>query len=83
MQRRIRDKHATRDAKLEVLLMQWDRIVKMLAKKNKHPKHRGNKLGNFLDAIAMIDPDVKKAAMAQYLHRVKLKHYVAFSQWRY
>jgi len=50
-----------------------------LAKKNKLSKHKGNKLGNFLDAIAMIDPEVKKAAMAKYLYRVKLKHYVAFS----
>ena len=57
MQVRIKDKHETRGAKVEVLLMQWDRIVNQLKKKNKNSKHKG-KLKNFLDAIGMIEPSV-------------------------
>jgi len=74
LQKRLRAKVQTKDAKLEVLLMQWDRIVQRIKKSN-----RRGKLDDFIDQIRLIDPAVKEAAMAEYLRRVRTKYMVAFS----
>jgi len=74
LQKRLKAKTETKDAKLEVLLMQWDRIVQRIKKSN-----RRGKLDDFIDQISLIDPLVKEAAMAEYLKRVRFKYMVAFS----
>ena len=38
LQKRLRAKLDTKDAKLEVLLMQWDRVVAKIVKSNKNGK---------------------------------------------
>ena len=45
--------------------------------------NKAGKLDKFIEQIGLIDPEVKRAAMAEYLRRVRLKDAVAFSQWRY
>ena len=44
LQKRLKAKTETKDAKLEVLLMQWDRIVQRIKKSN-----RRGKLDDFTD----------------------------------
>ena len=82
IQKRMRDKLQTKDSKLEVLLMQWDKTVRSLIKRNKRKKG-GGKLNDFIDQMRLINNDVKRACMAEYLRKVQTKYSAAFSQWRY
>ena len=77
VQRVIKDKLTTRGAKLEVLLMQWDRVLNMIRDSNKK-----GKLDQFIEEVDLIAPEVKATALAAYLRRVRLKDMVAFYQWR-
>ena len=45
VQRVLRDKQATRDAKLEVLLMQWDRVLNMVIEQREAEKKSNSKKG--------------------------------------
>ena len=58
--------------------MQWNRVMKMIGDSNK-----GGKLDQFIKEVDLIAPEVKAAALAAYLRRVRMKDMVAFAQWRY
>lgn len=77
VQRRIKDKMATKNAEHAVLLRLWDRhLFQVAASSNRIVK-------TFCTTALGIGNDVKAEVLQMYIQACQYQHLVAFSQWRY
>ena len=75
------DKAQVRVEKIKVLEMIWDNLVRELHQKiNKTPNKQ---MGEFMASMDSIKPEVRDAALKQYMIQCDMKHAIAFYQWRY
>jgi hypothetical protein len=78
--KRIKDKIATKDSKIEVLINYWDKMVGAIrTKATKFKDETGDAL---IQKIILVPNEVRRAVLKHYCDRARQLHNIAFMQWR-
>lgn len=80
MQRRMRDKCVTIDAKIEVVRMYIDQI--MFKWGQKAIMYKDDAMKKLLEKFKNIEPMVLTFLLKNYIRQCKRKHSIAFLEWR-
>jgi hypothetical protein len=80
MQRRMRDKCVTIDAKIEVVRIGIDQLIGKWKTRSIMYKDEGMK--RLLEEFKYIDPKVLDFLLKSYIRQCKKKHALAFLEWR-
>lgn len=80
MQRRMRDKCATIDAKKDVMMLAWDKYVYIWGRKAVMYKDEGMK--HILESLKTVKPQIVRFLLQEYVKQCKKRHAIAFFQWR-
>lgn len=84
MQRRVCDKIATKNSKMDLLLYYWDRITSEIKDYVKREaKGCPPNIRAFCEEIMSTKRYIKKHVVGVYLSQCKVIHQIAFTQWRY
>ena len=80
IQRRMREKVSTSDAKGDLIENRWDRVVFELNKVALKTKDVG--MQAILSQISLIRPKVKRFVFDMYVRQCRMRGIIAFMQWR-
>lgn len=80
MQRRMKDKCATIDAKIDVMRLAWDKSIFTWSRKATMYKDDGMKL--IMESIKCVRPEIVRFLLRAYVRQCKKRHAIAFFQWR-
>ena len=80
MQRRMRDKCVTIDAKVEVVRLAWDKYLQIWSQKAVFFSDEGMKL--ILSQVRNVKEEVITFLLKSYIRQCKKRHALAFMEWR-
>ena len=81
IQRKFNIRKLIFNAKLEILMNSWDKLMGQLY--SIKTKIKDKKLLKIINQIPKIKLEIKKYALSEYLKSCHVYHYIAFLQWRY